>query len=255
MAIEGIERSANRTWPAAERLDGARWSLQASGGWTRRSNSATVYGPIASGDVSHTLSLWERWYAQRSLPTMVRTTPLTPPALIAELDRRGYTHADGALVMNRPLPPSASAEMPAPDRGDLLHRPLDDWWDVFASDHHHTIDRPALEQLWTSTGLPSIYPVRRDDGLPVAVGMAVRDHRRMGIFNLRTRAHHRGRGHASALLGSLLGWAVRNGCTSAYLQVTPDNGQARSLYHRMGFEVVYEYRYRVQRTGARHESA
>ena len=172
-------------------------------------------------------------------------TPITPPELITELDRRTYGHQDGALVMGRSLRPHATATAPSGD-SPLEDVPDDDWWEVFGADEDRPVDRERLDQLWGASGLRIVYPVRRVGIRPVAVGMGVLDGARLAIFNMRTLRDERGHGHALALVSEMLRWADASGCTFAYLQVTADNGPARSLYHRAGFDTIYEYRYRIQ---------
>ncbi len=56
----------------------------------------------------------------------------------------------------------------------------------------------------------------------------------VGVYNLSTRAAHRGRGIASALLARSLSEALSDRAARACLQAAPSGA---GLYRRLGFEV------------------
>ena len=58
------------------------------------------------------------------------------------------------------------------------------------------------------------------------------------INNLAVHPRWRGRGVARGLLEHVLGFAIRQGCLEATLEVRPSNAPALRLYERAGFEVV-----------------
>ena len=64
-----------------------------------------------------------------------------------------------------------------------------------------------------------------------------------GVFSMVTARRMRGRGLASAILGSLLTFAWEHGAHHAYLQVDDDNHRAMSVYRKFGFETAYTYHY------------
>jgi N-acetylglutamate synthase len=66
-----------------------------------------------------------------------------------------------------------------------------------------------------------------------------------GLFDVVTAPEHRSKGHATALLSSMLDWAQKNGARHAYLGVVALNSPARRLYDKLGFREVYRYWYRV----------
>lgn len=238
--IEAIEWSGNRTWPALEGDIYDGWLLRASGGVTRRANSVTVYRPSRIS-LSEKVDHCERWYHARSLPTIFRTTPLTDAAVHAELDHRGYTDVDGAIVMIRPLKTRIDRE---PIEVDPL--PSDAWWELFEADRELPVDRATLTCMWETQHVENGFLVRRDGIEAAAIGSAAVDGPFTGIFNMRTASHLRRHGHGSAVLEDLLRWAQARRSTHAYLQVMPHNHAARALYEGVGFEPLYEYRYRVK---------
>jgi RimJ/RimL family protein N-acetyltransferase len=64
------------------------------------------------------------------------------------------------------------------------------------------------------------------------------------IGTVGTASDVRGRGIATAVVGTLLAWAWDCGAQHAHLQVNDDNERALAVYRRFGFETAYAYHYR-----------
>jgi len=71
-----LEQVAAAAWPAVDTARLGDWVLRASGGWTRRANSALVLGSPGM-DLDRALGACVRWYAERGLPPLV-CVPLLP---------------------------------------------------------------------------------------------------------------------------------------------------------------------------------
>jgi ribosomal protein S18 acetylase RimI-like enzyme len=97
---------------------------------------------------------------------------------------------------------------------------------------------------------PSSRQARRlaliDGGHVVAAGQAVREFELVGLYDIATAEHARGRGLATALTIELLQRASQDGAGTAYLQVSADNAAARHLYGKLGFVDRYVYWYRAE---------
>ncbi len=76
-----LEQVAAAAWPAVVTARLGDWVLRASGGWTRRANSALVLGSPGM-DLDRALDTCVRWYAERGLPPLVCVPllPREPPA-------------------------------------------------------------------------------------------------------------------------------------------------------------------------------
>jgi len=76
-----LEQVAAAAWPAVDTARLGDWVLRASGGWTRRANSALVLGSPGM-DLDRALETCVRWYAERELPPLVCVPllPREPPA-------------------------------------------------------------------------------------------------------------------------------------------------------------------------------
>jgi ribosomal protein S18 acetylase RimI-like enzyme len=77
------------------------------------------------------------------------------------------------------------------------------------------------------------------DGLPVATSGVVITGRTTGVYNIATRASHRGRGIGEAMTARAIARGVELGATFASLQASE---MGKPVYERMGFRVVREYR-------------
>ncbi|WP_165821097.1 GNAT family N-acetyltransferase [Nocardioides gansuensis] len=125
---------------------------------------------------------------------------------------------------------------------DVRLRALADSPDAFAVTLAEAESQP--ESLWRerlSTGDPRLLALD-DDGRPVAMGcLRVPPERsdQAYVWGMWTDPSHRGRGHARALLETLLAWA-RERDLDVTLQVTEGNATARELYVSFGFEPTGE---------------
>ncbi len=68
-----------------------------------------------------------------------------------------------------------------------------------------------------------------------------------GIFDIVTHPHHRNKGYGYELINGMLHWAAQNHADAAYVQVVTGNTPARGLYKKLGFDLLYEYKYKVQK--------
>ena len=66
----------------------------------------------------------------------------------------------------------------------------------------------------------------------------------MGLFDIITHGEAQRRGHAKAVVATLLRRAWELGARYAYLQVQEENEAARRLYSQFGFSQQYLYWYR-----------
>src|SRR5450631_2330700 len=82
-----LEAVAGRSWPAAEEAWLGGWWLRAAGGFTARANSVRVVGDPGV-PLDDAFGFAARWYAERSLPLMLRT--VVGSSVDRELDRRGW---------------------------------------------------------------------------------------------------------------------------------------------------------------------
>lgn len=230
-------------------LDG--WVLRFSRGFTKRANSVTPLYPAAQHPLEK-VRYCEELYAREGLATVFRLATVSEQVALDELlAARGYESIDPTEVLHRPL---ATGEFDpvvtfsvVPVASFLatyanLHEPPD--IDERAARTASELHRAILRAIRSETMFGSIV----EDGEAVACGMAVVERELVGLFDIVVHPRCRRRGHGRALVESLLCRAVERGARTAYLQVLSDNAAARSLYTALGFEPLYDYRYRVSKT-------
>ncbi|MCY3622761.1 MAG: GNAT family N-acetyltransferase [Gammaproteobacteria bacterium] len=247
-----VEEASLNAWPALHQvmLDG--WVLRFSRGFTKRANSVTPLYAAAQHPLEK-VRYCEELYAREGLSTVFRITTVSEEGVLdGVLADRGYASIDRTEVLHRPLatgefdPAGTFSVVPAASflatYASLQEPPgIDERAARTASELHRVI----LRAIRGETVFGSIV----EGGEPVACGMAVVERELVGLFDVVVHPGCRRRGHGRALVENLLDCAVEMGARNAYLQVLNDNAAARNLYEALGFERLYEYRYRISKRG------
>lgn len=233
----------NASAPPEQRwLDG--WLLRFSPGKAKR---ARCINAVADGrsPLADRLAWAQAAYTEAALPLILRVTPFTRPAsLDDDVAALGWRRFDDTRVMVwrdfaptsgnlRPRPVSATAY--AEIVGQLRGTPPN--------------QRAAHAQRMRASPVPYEGFVLEEGGEILACGQSVREADLVGLYDVFTAPAARGRGMAGTLCRWLLAQAAQAGARHAYLQVDGDNGQARSVYSRMGFQDAYRYHYRTPEIG------
>jgi N-acetylglutamate synthase len=236
-----VEEASLNAWPALQQLLLDGWVLRFARGFTKRANSVVpLYA--SSQDALAKVRYCENLYAREQLKTIFRlTTVLDNAALDALLAKRGYSTIDPTLVLALPL-----GERPWHAASRCQSLTSEAWLAAYA--RHAAI--PASAQALHAMLLRGIRTEHRfgacGNGNAVdACGLAVVERELVGLFDIVTDPAQRRRGHARALVTSLLAWAQRSGAEYAYLQVVESNLAARALYAELGFVPLYRYWYRM----------
>lgn len=207
-----------------ERHELGSWVLLASDLPNRRPNAAHPLGVV--DDVAAAVDAAIAWYGERSRRPLFKVSPLAPPELCQELERRGFVGEHGADVY---VLSGLDGFVPI-DGVDL--RQNASWFNIVGiDDAARFIAAHRGDDLAWAT-VPG-----------VAAGLGVLQDNTVGVFNMATRVSERRSGHGSVILRSILGWASERGATNAYLQVVRSNEGAVALYKGLGFEFAYEYLY------------
>ena len=236
--VLSLEADANLAWPAREVVTGPHWELRWGDGLHRRTDSATIY-PGAKLDEA--MAAVERFYRERHAPAIVKLTrEASPPGLDALLADRGWHQQAPTQVRTRPI------GEPEADPSIDLQAPREPWLDAFtAASGYDTGQTERLTALLGRIDRPMAHAAATIGEAIAAVGLGVLVGDRIGIFEMVTFPHHRGKGLAGAILRSLLAWGREHGAGEAFLQVFADNRTAIHLYARTGFSERYRYWYRV----------
>jgi len=245
--VDRIEQAALWAWPPKETAHEDGWLLRASGGGTRRVNSARTLVFAAGSNVGRAIGRVERWYATRGLPACFQLTPFSAPAgLDGALEERGYARLPSVsvlLVDAAEVPPSGREPI------ELETRPTPLAMNAVCDPRWGPMIRRARAELFARIRRPHVFAVLTEGGQPAAGGLCVVDGPLAGVFTMRTEVPFRRRGYAGAVFRRLVDWARRHGAAQVYLQVEDDNEAALALYRPHGGERVYGYWYREEQPG------
>ena len=234
----------NASAPPQQRwLDG--WLLRFSPGKAKR---ARCVNAVASGrrPLQWKLARCAELFDAAGLPLIVRITPFTLPG---ELDLQLATHNlrrfDDTRVMV--LTALDSLEEPKveaqPEVREIAAEPFAQR--VGAMRGSSLAQRQAHAQRLANAPVPFTAFELHDNGEVLACGQFALEGDLVGLYDIFTAPHARGRGLARRLCQHLLVTARRRGASIAYLQVDSGNVVARSVYSRMGFTDGYSYHYRA----------
>ena len=232
------ELSLNSSAPPGQLLyDG--WLLRLLPGKAKRARSVNaVYASTLPLETK--LAYCERLYGAARVPMIFRMTPFSQPRdLDAELGRRAFGRFEETAVEAAPIDPSRF------NGADAKPMNLAAWVDAVGElrsspPQHRAAQRARLEAIPLTLRAVAV----EAHGAVVATGLTIVEDDCAGLFDIITHEEARMRGHARAIVATLLRTAWELGARHAYLQVRADNVAARRLYAQFGFAQRYVYWYR-----------
>ncbi|MCR9242541.1 MAG: GNAT family N-acetyltransferase [Rhodobiaceae bacterium] len=234
-----VESACWTAWPSAEdkMIDG--WLCRASGGETKRTNSANA--TLESCSIRGVVEPVAKFYADRDQPLLFRTVSLMPEIEQA-LAASGFQPEAETCTLEADL--SKVSEMEC--AGIELHsNPSDEWIaDKLRLSPMTPAQQEAYRAMLARISVPACFArsVENGNGLSLAYGAIVEGI--LVIESVVTDPAHRGKGLAGKVVGSLMTWAAGKGATLSCLQVEAENAPARRLYKKLGYETeLYRYRY------------
>ncbi|MCA1406206.1 GNAT family N-acetyltransferase [Ensifer sp. IC3342] len=243
-SVRRLEAVGFRAWPAASVQYDGSWLIRLTAGHaSKRLNSVNPLDPSDYRDIPIRLEKAGKRFSDYGRPLTVRQTPLTPPQLVAHMDKEGWAAFGNSLVL--------AADLAEREFGDGIdHLPI--------KDVGRFVDARILigkEEPQTKAALTEIInAIKPECGLflfedleigPTAVSLVVQDNDLAGIMQFAVAEGVRRKGVGSALLDASLRWARLKGAKKAWLQVEADNEAAVELYRKAGFTEVYRYLYRT----------
>jgi GNAT superfamily N-acetyltransferase len=228
---EELEEIASRAWPATETDRLGAWTLRASGGFTRRANSALVAGDPGL-PLPDALTRVVRWYGERDLAPCLQVPDSSPYA--ARVPALGWEREGDTVVRTAPLAPLLQRTAVGGRDVTLSRTPGAAWLAAY-----HRTGELADAALTVVSGGPSVWFATA----PGAIGRAVVDGQWALFGAVEVEPGSRRRGLATAVVGALARQAYEEGATAAYLQVETGNSAARALWDRLGFTDHHRYHY------------
>ncbi|SDU37799.1 N-acetyltransferase [Stappia sp. ES.058] len=264
-SIPAIETANLNGFPAEmQRADGSWLTLLSPGVPARRVNSLNVFDPRDDARIEARLDETRALFAHHDITFHLRHTPLTPPALTAHVDARGWLSAGETDVWTRPVDAAGALDATGID-GDhealsendgIGTCSLEDWLAAFirvGGTRPETVAPGAVEQLGAALARVAARRVclvaRGGDAAPAAVAIAVADRDLLGIYDLAVAPAARRCGLGARMVDCCLEHGRRFGCRTAWLQVVRENVPARALYRQRGFRHAYGYHYRFPPPG------
>jgi GNAT superfamily N-acetyltransferase len=241
--VLAIEEACLKSWPALDTIEHLSWQARFARGYTKRANSIHATDPEDGANAPLRLDAMAGEYRARGLPPIFRVTPLTSPAIVQELDQRGWARFEPSLVLVAP-----TAMAPQSAAATVRHFSITDpaWSEAQASMAGYGAETlEVLRLMLAKVTVPATGLIVLDeDGRAAGAAMAtVADG--IGLyFNVVVDPDRRGRGFGRAVMAAALDWAEANGARRHAIQVLEANEAAVPLYRSLGFEEAYGYHYR-----------
>lgn len=243
--IRLIEELAANSWPSYVQQALGEWRLRANMDVTKRANSVYTCGSFP--EYAEWMEVVEDFYKKRSLFPCFYISEASPKKLDGILHSNGYRKIFECYTMVAScfevMARSAESDRFAVE---FAEEASSKWIHDFIELENYSPDRyDGYVHIFSAIGPKKSFVSLRDNGKLIALGTVVAERGWAGLSNIVVDAEHRGKGAATALLRSLVNWALRNGADQLYLQVLKDNLPGLSLYRKHGFTPLSEHHYRL----------
>lgn len=236
--VRAIERATLAAVSPARSLDIGDWQVALDSGTIRRACSAAPLNHAATLSDDQFAAI-EGAFVDAGLAPAFRLADVSGLEPVAKrLTAVGYLAEQPTLV--KTSTPDALAALAEPS--EVFDHPCEGWADVFLGEGFDPIDGASRVAALTRCQ-DAVYGAVRENGRPVAVGVAAFAEGWVSMHGMRTAKDQRGRGLAGRVLAAFGAEAKRRGCERAFLQVEEANAPARSLYRRAGFSTAWRYFY------------
>ncbi|MGF7169047.1 ribosomal protein S18 acetylase RimI-like enzyme [Sphingobium xanthum] len=238
-----IEAACLNAWPSHREIVLGGWLLRASGGPTRRANSANPLHPGALIDEAH-IERVEATYRRLGQRVLFRV-PGIIDGIDTKLAARGY-EIDG--VTRTLYGDMDDLTLETAGQVSVADLPDEDW--LSARDRLSGNDPTgcaAYRAIIASLLLPCGFAAARHEGRIASIAFGAIQDGLLALESVVTDPALRGLGLARQCVSGLILWARQQGVEGVALQVMADNAPARRLYAGLGIgRDLYGYHYRVK---------
>jgi ribosomal protein S18 acetylase RimI-like enzyme len=240
VAIRRAELQVATAWPALHTAWDGDWLIRMSDGFTGRGNSAAPMSHDETGGTARLQRAVAAFRRQGITPT-IRLSPLAPPRMDLDLLAAGWRLHHASIVL------AGSVAAAAADPAVTITPAVSDAWmtDCVAiggcpAEHQGTMTR-MLTAMIPEVGYLHLV----EDGRLAAIAIAVMTEDTVNLFDVAADPTRRRRGYGRRIVETAMAWGRARGATRALLQVAAGNDPAIALYHRLGYQEIYRYHYRV----------
>ena len=245
--IKTIEDLSLNAWPSYQMQVYDGWILRYSYFYTCRTNSVELIGSSAlplEEKIPYCEGIYRRWQT----PCLFKISPVSDhlsPSLEGELMARGYRICHETDVMVRSLSDLPEVgETPLTIGNRVSYTWLQGLFDLKEmTDIHHLRVVPAMYEAIPKDVI-AVYYAPEDRVLATGLGILDRDY--IGIYAIHVDPSVQRRHIGHDIVATLMREGKKRGAEKAYLQVVSGNDPAIALYHSLGMEKLYDYRFRIK---------
>lgn len=241
-AIASLEEAGFASWPAEKEWRDGGFVVRLSPNLPYKRCSSLNFSQQAPEDPVAAMARAQAAFAADGIRFCVRQTPLTPAALTRLMDMENWPATGHSHVMTVDLAAldqartAAAASSPEPDAA---------WLEAYASFSRALQHRDVFAGVLRRIVPPARYLSIVDKERIVAVGVAVIDGERAGLFGIAVDPAQKRQGLGERLSRHALEEARQRGARTGWLQVEAANAPAIALYRKIGFTTAYSYCYRM----------
>jgi GNAT superfamily N-acetyltransferase len=240
-----LEFAAFSAWPAKEQFERSGIVYRISSGYTKRANSANIIGNINSS-YTQLIENTEQLFADKELPCVFRTLSFSPQLELEQhLKAKQYQNVNLSCVLSKKLQVATHQLMSDQTKIEVLT--ISEWFECFCTlnKQDNKLMQGHLDILLRIKD-PCCAMVLRVKSEVVACVLGVIHEDLLGVFDLYSAEHVRGKGYASMLIQAICKWAWQQGATQSYLQVLASNKSALALYEHLDYQHCYQYSYWIK---------
>lgn len=185
---------------------------------------------------------YEHLYNRKGQPCIFRLLSFNNNLEIESiLNSRGYTNGDHSIVLSQGL---TNKEFQSIEFNTIT---VDEWMKYYCKLCNREIEEHSthIKIINNIKGKYLLAVLSKNKNI-MSCGLGVISDGLFGIFDIMTHPQYRNKGYGYELINGMLHWAIQNHAYAAYVQVIPENTPAVGLYQKLGYELSYEYIYKIQ---------
>jgi GNAT superfamily N-acetyltransferase len=236
-----IELASLNAWPALKQIDDNGWISRFADGYTKRANSVTILRPKVNPLESQILN-YEHLYNMKGQPCIFRLLSFNNNIEIEDiLSSKGYANSDHSLVLSQDLKNKKFQSL------EFDPITVDKWMKYYCELSNKEIKAHSthIKMIDNIKGKYLLAVLPKNKNI-MSCGLGVVSDGFFGIFDIVTHPQYRNKGYGYEFINGMLHWAIQNHTYTAYVQVIAENTPAVKLYQKLGFELSYEYHYKIQ---------